>query len=83
MSSHSTYGDGMSPISPETALERLAGWPVRRDQLAVDRAALVADAWHAGIRNVAQLARIADVSRDTIYADLRSHRIDPTDRSST
>lgn len=68
-------------IDPKTALERLAGWPARRDQLADDRADLVRDAWLSGVRNVTELHRVADVSRDTIYADLRRRGIDPTDRS--
>lgn len=81
MSACSTYGYRVIPISPDRALELLAAWPARRDQLRNDRAALVADAWRAGVHNVAQLSRVADVSRDTIYADLRSQSIDPIERS--
>jgi AcrR family transcriptional regulator len=55
----------------------LRGWAVRRDRLPQERADLVAEAWRSGLRNVAELARDADVSRDTVYADLRSRGIDP------
>lgn len=69
---------------PETArlaaLSALRAWAVRRDRLAEDRGALMATAWRAGTRTVAELARVGDVSRDTVYADLKSHGIDPTDR---
>jgi hypothetical protein len=65
-----------------TALTALGGWATRRDRLPAGRAYLLAAAWHAGERNVRELARIAGVSRDTVYADLKSRDIDPTDRSS-
>ncbi|MFJ1847114.1 hypothetical protein [Streptomyces sp. NPDC088146] len=58
------------------ALAALRRWA--RDQ-AHARPRLVANAWRAGARNVAALAREAKVTRDTIYADLRAHGIDPTD----
>ncbi|MGI5341866.1 hypothetical protein ACQEVS_32910 [Streptomyces sp. CA-181903] len=61
------------------ALLDLGGWPVRRDRLAAERVALVVAAWQAGARNVAELARAADVSRDVIYDDLRRSGINPSD----
>ncbi|TMZ71231.1 hypothetical protein EMG21_27595 [Klebsiella pneumoniae] len=63
------------------ALHALNAWAARRDALATDRAELMAAAWRAGERTIALLARHAAVSRDTVYADLRSQGIDPTDRS--
>lgn len=63
------------------ALSALRGWALRRDRLPGDRAGLLAAAWHAGARNVRELARLADVSRDTVYADLKASGIDPSDRS--
>lgn len=57
------------------ALEALRRWS------ATSRADLVAAAWLAGNRNIAELARVAGRGRDAIYADLESHGIDPsTDR---
>jgi hypothetical protein len=41
------------------------------------RAELAAAAWHAGNRNLAELARAAGVGRQAIYQDLRKHNIDP------
>jgi hypothetical protein len=64
------------------ALTALRGWALRRDRLPGDRAGLLAAAWHAGARNVRELARLADVSRDTVYADLKSRGVDPGDRAS-
>lgn len=65
------------------SLAALKGWPARRDRLPEQRADLLAAAWWSGWRNVAELARTADVSRDTVYDDLRSRGIEPKDRTST
>ncbi|WP_344681415.1 hypothetical protein [Saccharopolyspora taberi] len=62
-------------------LAALRGWAIRRDRMPADRARLLAAAWRSGTRNVRELARLADVSRDTVYADLKSHDIDPRDRT--
>jgi hypothetical protein len=53
------------------ALEALRRWA------STDRATLVAAAWRAGNRNVAELSAVAGKDRKTIYADLHSHGIDP------
>ncbi|MFC8406565.1 hypothetical protein ACFUG9_23670 [Streptomyces griseoincarnatus] len=63
------------------ALAALRGWAARRERLPADRADLMAAAWWSGHRNVAELARSADVSRDTAYADLRSRGIEPRDKA--
>ncbi|GAA0813133.1 hypothetical protein [Spirilliplanes yamanashiensis] len=63
------------------ALAGLMGWAEHRGRPAQERADLVAAAWGSGIRNVAELSRIARVSRDTIYADLRARGIDPSQRA--
>ncbi|MFC7331487.1 hypothetical protein [Marinactinospora rubrisoli] len=55
----------------------LADWARRRDALAADRAELLRYAWLTGDRNIRALAQAADVSRETVYADLRSMGIDP------
>ncbi|WP_410659526.1 hypothetical protein [Amycolatopsis sp. lyj-112] len=55
-------------------------WARHHDRLPHLRAELVALAWNSGVRNVAELARVTDVSRDTIYADLRKHGIDYADQ---
>lgn len=60
-----------------TALTALRAWTRQRDRMPERRAALLASAWHAGEHNVRELARIADVSRQTVYDDLRAHDIDP------
>ena len=57
------------------ALAALIGWADRRERLSSDRADLVAEAWRTGTRNVAELARLARVSRDTVYADLASRDV--------
>lgn len=54
----------------EAARKALALWA------AVPRSSYVAAAWRAGERNVSELARLAGVGRDTIYADLRDEGID-------
>jgi hypothetical protein len=63
------------------ALAALRRWATRRDRLPADRARLLAAAWHAGERTIRELARVADVSRDTVYADLKAEGVDPTDRA--
>jgi hypothetical protein len=92
MSNWSTYRGGMTIPTPEPAtsapadaarasLQALQAWARHRDQLPQLRAELVALAWQTGNRNIRELARIADVSRDTIYADLRARGIDATDQT--
>ena len=58
------------------ALAALQDWAERRTKLEEDRPVLMAAAWNAGARSVAELARTAGVSRDTVYSDLRSTGID-------
>ena len=65
------------------SLAALKGWAARRDRLPEQRADLLAAAWWSGWRNVAELARTADVSRDTVYDDLRAREIEPKDRLTT
>jgi hypothetical protein len=65
------------------SLAALKGWAARRDRLPGQRADLMAAAWWSGWRNVAELARTADVSRDTAYDDLRARGIEPKDRLTT
>ncbi|WP_207938634.1 phosphotransferase family protein [Actinomadura darangshiensis] len=62
------------------ALALLGRWVTRRNRRPRDRADLLAAAWWAGNRNVAALARAADVGRDTVYADLRSRGIEVADQ---
>jgi hypothetical protein len=64
----------------QATLDAVGSWPRRRDRLPEDRADLLAAAWWAGNRNVAELARTSDTSRDTVYSDLRSRGIDPQAR---
>ncbi|GAA1983498.1 hypothetical protein [Amycolatopsis minnesotensis] len=64
-----------------TALGALRAWARNRDRLPTDRAELLALAWYTGNRNVAELARLADISRDIVYADLKSAGIDVADRA--
>jgi hypothetical protein len=59
------------------ALSALRAWTRQRVRMPEQRARLLVAAWRAGERNVRELARIADVSRQTIYDDLRSQGIDP------
>jgi transcriptional regulator of acetoin/glycerol metabolism len=68
-------------VTAADPLQPLATWRARRDGLTAERAAAIATAWLAGETNVAKLAREAGVSRDTVYADLRSQGIEPTVRS--
>jgi hypothetical protein len=44
--------------------------------LDAERLPLIAAAWNTGERNVTELARLAGVTRDTVYADLRTLGID-------
>ncbi|MEV6762121.1 hypothetical protein AB0N16_16020 [Streptomyces sp. NPDC051105] len=62
------------------ALSELIAWAERRQRLSEDRADAVAAAWRTGTRNVAELARLARVSRDTVYADLAARAISPGSR---
>lgn len=64
----------------ETLDARAATLEALRAWAATSRADLVAAAWRAGNRNVAELARVAGKDRGTIYLDLRSKGIDPTAR---
>lgn len=68
------------PGAVSLRLDALRDWAVRADQLASDRADLMAAAWRAGGRNVAELGRSAGVSRDTVCSDLRSRGIDPRNK---
>jgi len=72
------------PVDPadirKAALDALSAWPRQRDRLPEHRADLLAAAWRLGNRNVAELARASDSSRDTVYRDLRARGIDPADR---
>ncbi|GGT02956.1 hypothetical protein [Streptomyces chromofuscus] len=69
-----------SEVARITALAALIGWAERREHLASDRADLMADAWRTGTRSVAELARAARVSRDTVYADLTARGIQVSKR---
>lgn len=60
------------PDPKETALAALAAWSL------TSRHELVAAAWRAGNRNLAELARVARVGRQAIYQDLERHSIKPT-----
>lgn len=69
-----------SPDIQKAALDAVSAWPRQRDRLPEHRADLLAAAWWAGNRNVAELARASDTARDTVYRDLRSRGIDPIAR---
>ncbi|MFC0436109.1 hypothetical protein [Kutzneria buriramensis] len=58
------------------ALAALADWAARRAELEAERPLLMAAAWNAGARTIAELARTAVVSRDTVYSDLGQQGID-------
>lgn len=75
MSNQSTYPCGVTeaPDPRPAALAALHRWATEQ---ATARPRLVAEAWAAGCTNVAELARTAGVSRDTIYADLTAAGID-------
>jgi hypothetical protein len=82
MSNYSTYDAEVEDTEPTgrlRALQELGAWPIHRDRLTAERVALMGTAWRAGNRNVAELARTADVSRDVVYTDLRALGIDPAD----
>ncbi|MFI5998474.1 hypothetical protein ACIBAC_42365 [Streptomyces sp. NPDC051362] len=70
-----------SEVERIRALSALIGWAERRERLASDRADLVAGAWRTGTRSVAELARLARVSRDTVYADLALRDIEVSKRN--
>ena len=55
-----------------TAVAGLAQWGDTRRQLEADRLPLVYAAYREGEHRVAELARLAGVSRDTIYRDLKA-----------
>lgn len=57
---------------PEAALRE---WATRRRHNTTTRAALIADAWNAGVHNIALLAATAGVARGTVYTDLRAQGI--------
>lgn len=78
MNWHSVAGMGNTTYDPLAALR---SWAARRERLPTERAELIASAWRRGSRNVRALAEAADVARDTVYTDLRSMNIDPTDRA--
>jgi transcriptional regulator of acetoin/glycerol metabolism len=67
-----------TPDPRAAALADLREWA---ENQATARQRLIAAAWRAGVRNVAELSRTAGVSRDTVYEDLRRENIDPTKRS--
>jgi hypothetical protein len=67
-----------TPDPRAAALADLREWA---ENQATARQRLIAAAWRAGVRNVAELSRTAGVSRDTVYDDLRRENIDPTKRS--
>src|ERR1700742_4414723 len=83
MSDEPTHPENMTStyFDPEAArlaaLSALRTWTRQRDRLPEQRIALMAAAWHAGERNVRELARIADVNRSTAYDDLARAGIDP------
>ncbi|RAS59541.1 hypothetical protein C8D87_114153 [Lentzea atacamensis] len=55
----------------------LRAWPLQRDRMPVERGDLIAAAWYLGERNVSALAAAADVTRQTVYEDLRARDINP------
>lgn len=62
-------------------LADLRDWAERRAKLDEDRPVLMAAAWNVGARSIAELARTAGVTRDTVYADLRRQGINYHHRS--
>ena len=68
------------PDIQTATLDAVSAWPRQRDRLPEHRADLLAAAWWAGNHNVTELARAAEISRDTVYSDLRSRGIDPMAR---
>jgi hypothetical protein len=79
MPTSSTYNVGVSELEDPRgqALAALRAWASNQRPA---RPELVVAAWRVGARNVAELARAAGVSRDTIYADLAGQGIDYRDR---
>ncbi|MEN3308912.1 MAG: hypothetical protein V7603_5114 [Micromonosporaceae bacterium] len=70
-----------NPAPRDAALAALRAWAAQSDAHSDARGRLVAAAWRAGVRNVAELTRAAGVrARDTIYADLTAMGIDYTRR---
>jgi len=66
----------MSDQPHHEAREVLTNIAFRRDNLAAERRQWVAIAWRGGDRNINALADAADVSRNTIYADLKAQGLD-------
>lgn len=62
----------LTPAAAVEAVNALYEWGVANANAKRERRRLVVAAWRAGERRVAELARCAGVSRDTIYVDLRS-----------
>lgn len=84
MSIHKTYDGVMSDETTPTTdalLAPLRDWNHQREQLPQTRADRAAQAWRHGQRNIQQIAKAANTSRQSIYNDLRSRGIDPTDRT--
>lgn len=78
MLSHFIYTGGM-PQPDRThrkAREVLTDIACRRDALIEERQHWLAKAWRFGDRNIRGLAEAADVSRNTIYADLQALGLD-------
>lgn len=72
-----TTGTRVEAVSSRSAaLAALADWAARRTELEAERPLLIAAAWNAGARTVAELARTAIISRDTVYTDLSQQGID-------
>ncbi len=71
----------MNASERTVALAALQDWAGRRAKLEEDRPVLMAAAWKAGARSIAELARSAGVSRDTVYSDLRGQGIDYYNRN--
>lgn len=60
---------------PLAAIENFA-----QHRVTAERRRLLAEAWHAGYRNIAELRRLSGLSRQTIYDDLDAMFIDRRDR---
>ncbi|MBF9068174.1 hypothetical protein [Streptacidiphilus fuscans] len=65
-----------SPSARAAALDALKDWADRRANMEPERQQLVVNAWNVGARTIAELARAAGVTRDTVYSDLRAAGID-------
>lgn len=70
----------MTKPSGDAVLSALRSYDRIRNDLPVLRAIVLALGWSVDLRNVNELARTADVSRNTVYKDLRSRGIDPKRR---